>query len=85
MKKTVNDTNWVKNRRDLIEYVKLLLDDFKVDGQNWENSNLENYLDAIKRYSQDIGGYYKNTNQGDPEEPTWKLFADILKGASIYE
>jgi hypothetical protein len=37
-------------------------------------------------YSQDIQGYYKNSNQNvDADIPSWKVFADILLGAKIYE
>jgi hypothetical protein len=38
------------------------------------------------RYSEDILGYYDNTNQKvDADTPSWKVFADILLGAKIYE
>lgn len=83
--KSLNNTNWVNSRSDLTEYVRLLLDDYKLRGQQWENSKLEGYLDAIRSYSQDIDGYYLNSNQGNPEIASWKLFADILKGATNYE
>jgi hypothetical protein len=40
----------------------------------------------MARYSEDIQGYYDNTNQNiDANTPSWKLFADILLGAKIYE
>jgi hypothetical protein len=40
----------------------------------------------MSRYTKDIDGYYKNTNQNiDLEKVDWKIFSDILKGSSVYE
>ncbi|MCP3933089.1 MAG: hypothetical protein GY705_28800 [Bacteroidetes bacterium] len=51
-----------------------------------ENKTIDDFLEAIARYTDDIQGYYDNTGQNvDANKPDWKIFIDILKGASIYE
>ncbi|WP_449243642.1 DUF7660 family protein [Chryseobacterium paludis] len=47
---------------------------------------MEDYLEAMSSYIQDIDGYYINTSQNiDLEKINWKVFSDLLKGSSIYE
>jgi hypothetical protein len=43
-------------------------------------------LEAIGRYTNDIQGYYDNTNKNvNADQPTWQVFADIFRGSTIYE
>ncbi|WP_299190312.1 hypothetical protein [uncultured Aquimarina sp.] len=47
---------------------------------------MEDFLEAMIRYSDAVQQYYKNTNQDiNADEAQWKVFADIIKGASMYE
>ncbi|SEC79590.1 hypothetical protein SAMN04489761_3608 [Tenacibaculum sp. MAR_2009_124] len=73
-------------RKDFIEVVKNLNTDLRKNPDKWENNSLNDYLEAISRYTEEIQAFYDNTNQNiNSEIPSWKIFADILKGASIYE
>ncbi len=68
----------------------LFLNNFRKDlinnNSEWENKTLEDFLDAMSRYAEDIDGYYLNTNQKiDLTKIDFKVFADILCGAKIYE
>jgi len=50
------------------------------------NLNTVDFLEALSRYSENIQGYYDNTGQNiNARIPTWRTFADLLKGASMYE
>jgi hypothetical protein len=50
------------------------------------NFNTIDFLEGLSRYAEDIQGYYNNTGQNlDASIPTWRTFADLLKGASMYE
>lgn len=76
----------VDNRQSFIQFLSQLRIDLQRNGQEWENNTLESFLDAMVRYTEDIQGYYDNTNQNaNADVPSWKLLADILKGATIYE
>ena len=48
---------------------------------------MQDFLEALESYTQDIQGYYDNSGQlkENANEASWKRFADILKGARIYE
>ena len=75
-----------KNRKEFVKFMDLLIKDYERNYGVWQNLTVEDFLYAIQSYAEDIDGYYKNTNQKiDPNEPSWKVFADILKGARIYE
>ena len=80
------DTFKVTDRQSFITFLRLLSNEFLTTGDNWENKTLDNYLDALGQYAQDIQGYYNNKGENiDADNPRWETFADILRGAIVYE
>ncbi|MES2278934.1 MAG: hypothetical protein V4592_23080 [Bacteroidota bacterium] len=78
--------NTVKDRESFVKFIEGLLQDFAGNKDKWENESLSDFLEAVGRYTQDIQGYYNNSEQQvDADIATWQVFADILKGASMYE
>ena len=76
----------VTDRKSFIEFLELLKQDFADNPQNWENKNLSGFLEALCSYTTDIQGYYDNTKQNiNADSPSWTTFADIFKGARVYE
>ncbi|BDD05525.1 DUF7660 family protein [Aureibacter tunicatorum] len=76
----------VNDRKSFSEFLSLLHAEYITNGKNWENNNLELFLEALQSYTEDIDGYYKNTEPNiNPEKASWKLFSDLLKGATVYE
>ena len=76
----------IHNRQTFIEFVEQLRRDFIENPDNWQNKTLPDFLDAVSAYAEDIQGYYDNTQQNiNANEASWKLFADIFKGATMYE
>ncbi|MCR9063682.1 MAG: hypothetical protein NXI00_06935 [Cytophagales bacterium] len=76
----------VTDRQSFSEFLKLVLVDFEKNSQEWENNRLELFLEAMQRYSEDLDGFYKNVHPDlDANQPTWRAFSDIIKGAIIYE
>lgn len=73
-------------KQEFIRFIEHLRTDFIQNKEQWENKTIEDYLEAMSRYTEDMDGYYKNTNQDlDLEKVDWKIFSDILKGSSVYE
>jgi len=73
----------VKTREDFIAYLAASQTE---DTVSWENNTLDRFLEALEAYTNDIGGYYKNNKIAvDPDKPSWRVFADIIEGAKIYE
>jgi hypothetical protein len=76
----------VVDRKSFIEFLELPRKDFSINEKSRENQNLGEYLGAMARYTEDIRGFYDNTAQNiNADEPSWKLFADLVKGATMYE
>ena len=76
----------MNNRRDFTRFIDLLRQDLIENPDRWENNKLEIFLEAISSYAEDIQGYYDNMKMDvNADVPTWQTFADIFKGATMYE
>jgi hypothetical protein len=76
----------VTDRQTFIKFINLLRQDLMDNPESWENKKLDDFLEALSAYAEDIQGYYDNTKHNvNADEPNWQTFADIFKGASIYE
>lgn len=80
------DTTKIETRDDFVRFVEWLHKDFQVNTAAWDNDNLRSFLSGVVGTSQDVGGHYRTVGiQIDPDVPSWRVFADILYGATIYE
>ncbi|VTR51490.1 DUF7660 family protein [Sphingobacterium thalpophilum] len=76
----------VTDRMSFIKFLDLLHQDLLEQPETWENKTLSDFLEALAAYTKDIQGYYDNTDANvDAEKAAWSTFADIFKGAKIYE
>jgi len=76
----------VTDRQSFISFLDLLRQDFLHNPDEWENKTLDTFLEALGAYANNIQGYYDNTGQKvNADEPSWQTFADIFKGATMYE
>ena len=59
---------------------------FGPEARGWENADLGRYLDAMASWLGSADNYYRNTGQTmDTSKPSWRLFANILLAAKVYE
>lgn len=75
----------VQSRADLIEFIEALLRDLQASPDEWENTTLERYLEALASWIGDSDGYYRNQNLPLPETPSWRNIAEMLIAAKMYE
>mgnify|MGYP001428781202 FL=1 len=76
----------VTDRQTFIKFLDLLRQDYLTNPESWENKTLPDFLGALSAYAEDIQGYYDNMKQDvNADQPNWQTFADIFKGATIYE
>ncbi|MDX5631087.1 MULTISPECIES: hypothetical protein [unclassified Brenneria] len=75
----------ISSKDDLVKLISALARDFKENPDEWENKDLSSYLEAMASWIEDMDGYYENTNQALPKDTSWKVFADILMAAKVYE
>ncbi|BCW08331.1 fumarylacetoacetate hydrolase family protein [Arthrobacter sp. NtRootA1] len=52
---------------------------------NWENSDLESFPEALSAWTRDMDGYFANLGEPVPDEPSWRLIAQMLLAARVYE
>lgn len=78
----------VNNRDGFHKFLTLLKEDLQNNPGEWENKTLDSFLEAMATYTKAIEHYYANNNIDiniDNSNPLWRVFADILLGAKIYE
>lgn len=69
----------IESKVDFEKFLKLLIQDFNINKKEWENDSLPLFLEGLYGYNFD--------SENDPKEiePTWKVFAEILLAAKVYE
>ena len=77
--------NSVRSREDFVAFVKALSKDLRDNPASWENGNLERYLEALGAWVEGMDGYYLNQGKPVPQQPDWKVAADMLLAAKMYE
>ena len=75
----------VQTREDLVAFIKALQADHGTNRNGWEIANLESFLSAMAAWTEDMEGFYSNMGQDISKMPPWKILADILMAARIYE
>jgi len=76
----------IETKQDFEFFLGHLKKDFQSNKDDWENITLFDFLESLHAYTEDVDGYFKNMNiPFDREKPTWKVFAQILLGAKVYE
>lgn len=76
----------VTDRQTFIEFLNLLHKDCLENPKTWKNKTLPDFLESLSSYCEDIQGYFDNTKQDiNADKADWSTFADIFKGAKIYE
>jgi hypothetical protein len=80
------ETVVVDSRATFANFLGLLRQELLEAPEQWENNSLPAFLEAMESYALDIDGFYQNTNQAiDADMPSWQNFANILRGARMYE
>ena len=72
----------VADRDSFGDFLGLALEDLRLGGgeSEWENANLTDFLEALAAFAEArvVGGE-------DREEPSWRLFAEMIVAATGYE
>lgn len=75
----------ISSKEDFTKFLGTLLEDLQSGRSAWENNTLDEYLDGIKSWTEDMDGYYINMGKPIPEDVNWQVFAEILTAATRYE
>lgn len=75
----------VQTREELVAFILALAANLRDNPDGWENVKLASYLGAMAAWIQDMEGYYKNNGMDISKQSIWKVTADMLMAARIYE
>jgi hypothetical protein len=77
----------IVTKQDFIQFVDSLYEVYEKHREEWEwdNDTLDSYLGAIARWVHGMDGFYKNSGEAPPQQPTWKLIGYILLFATYYD
>lgn len=76
----------VTDRDSFIRYLQHLQKNIRNNEFQLENNTTIGFLEAMERYTGDIQRYYDNTQLPlNADAPSWRVFADIITGATVYE
>lgn len=75
----------VASQADLAEFISALAADLESKPESWENGELRPYLEAAGAWAASMHGYYQNMGLKMEEQSPWRLVADLLMAARIYE
>lgn len=80
-----DEINSIKNKADFLVFINKLKQNLEDEPNSWVNNDLSSYLQALSVWIEEIEQFYINTKQSVPENISWKVFADILIAAKMYE
>jgi hypothetical protein len=75
----------IQSSEDLAAFVLALRADLQKNHTKWENATLDAFLGSLAAWISDMPGYYANMGRPAPSQPDWRVIADMLMGARVYE
>jgi len=81
----VDELDKVVSREQLAKFVSVLAVDLTQNPDEWENKSLGAFLEGLSGWIADMDGYYLNNNLVVPDEPNWRVVAEMLIAARSYE
>jgi hypothetical protein len=73
----------VSSRDDLAVFVRELA--VEATRADWENGRLDRFLEAMSSWIGDMDGWFRNRGEPIPASPDWRLIAQMLSAATVYE
>jgi len=76
----------VNSRADFVQFLEYLSEDRRQHAGEWENKTLDQFLSGLSGFASDMGGYYRNMGGAvDVEQITWRMAAQMLLAATVYD
>lgn len=77
--------NKVETREELIEFLEALMEDVRKNRAEWRgNDKLDYFLDGVSGWLANLEGWCKNNNIPLPEQPTWRLVAQMFMAGKYF-
>jgi len=72
----------VKSKEDFIVFLQKLQEDLLVNPNEWENVQLDRYLEAMEAF---LASSTEKSLVPMDFTPSWSMFAQVMIAASVYE
>lgn len=82
---TTEAVDAIHSREEFVAYVRGLACSLRDEPATWEHQDLDSYFHALAAWAEDMDGYFRNRTEAIPEQPSWKLLAQMLAAARVYE
>lgn len=66
----------ITTHKDLADFIEALRSDLLVNRNEWENPDLERFLEAMAAWIRSMEQVYKNTGKEFSDQPRWRMVAD---------
>lgn len=79
-------TSDIRSRDAFCAFLEELAVNYCTHPGEWANADLKSFLEALAGFSRDMDGYYSNFHPDiDCSQPSWRVFADMIMAARVYE
>ena len=75
----------VRSRDDLVASIRTLRKRIAAEPHRFENTTLDDYLEALAAWIADMDGWSRNHGEVMPDDATWRHVARMLTAAAHYE
>jgi hypothetical protein len=76
----------VDSRAAFLSFLTDLRANCRTHKQEWENADLDQFIKGMIGFTRDMDGYYRSyAADVDTNQPSWRLMAEILLAAKVYE
>jgi hypothetical protein len=79
------NTDSIESKEAFVGFVRSMIQEYREGKVRWENREIDTFLEGLADWTEDMDGYYAFIEKPFPEDIPWKIFADCLKGATMYE
>jgi hypothetical protein len=77
-------TKNIRTKEDFINFVNAFAQDFEDDSKQWINKDISSFLFAMANFTESLDGFYRGHGISVPENPDWKMFANMLAAGRVY-
>ena len=76
----------IQSKAEFATFLQLLLRNYREHPDEWDNNGLERFLEAMGGFVDGLSAYSENFKmEADSSKPSWRVFAEILLAARVYE
>ncbi len=76
----------VESKDDFLAFLQNYVSSYYDDQTSWDNKDMPGFLSGLEGFARDMEGYYRNSKiEIDFKSPSWRVFADMLLAARVYE